>query len=98
MPGVQKPHCRPCSSLKAAWIGLSAPSAISPSTVVIERPSACTPNSVQDFTGCAVEQDRARAAARRVAPDVRAGEPQVLADHVDQELARLDVHACARCR
>ena len=51
MPGVQKPHCRPCSCLNAAWIGWSCPSWSSPSTVVTSRPSACTPNIVQDLIG-----------------------------------------------
>ena len=51
MPGVQNPHCRPCSSLNAAWIGSRPAAVASPSTVVTERPSACTPNSVHDFTG-----------------------------------------------
>ncbi len=51
MPGVQKPHCSPCSSLKAAWIAWSCPSWSSPSTVVTSRPSACTPNIVQDLIG-----------------------------------------------
>src|SRR2546426_2427590 len=51
IPGVQKPHWRPCSSLNATWTGSSSAPAASPSTVVTSRPSACTPNTVQDFTG-----------------------------------------------
>src|SRR6266511_3281970 len=51
MPGVQKPHCRPCSCLKAAWMGWSWPSLSSPSTVSIPRPSACTARNVQDLIG-----------------------------------------------
>ena len=51
IPGVQNPHCRPCSSLNAAWIGCSSPFVLSPSTVVIERPSACTASIVHDFIG-----------------------------------------------
>ena len=41
--------------------------------------------------GPAVHEDRAGAAVGRVAPDVGAGQPQDLADHVDQQEARLDV-------
>ena len=84
-PGVQKPHCSPCSAMKPSCSGWSLPSCSSPSTVVISRPSACTAKTVQDLTGSAVEQDRAGAAVARVAADVRAGEPQDLADQVDQE-------------
>src|SRR6266542_4268204 len=51
MPGVQKPHCRPCSCLKAAWMGWSWPSVSSPSTVSTARPSACTARKVQDLMG-----------------------------------------------
>ena len=41
--------------------------------------------------GAAVHDDRAGAAVARVAPDVGAGEPQVLAEEVDQQQPRLDV-------
>src|SRR6516162_3002101 len=50
MPGVQKPHCRPCSSLNPSCNGCSCPSFISPSTVSTSSPSACTANMVHDFT------------------------------------------------
>src|SRR5215469_3403028 len=50
MPGVQKPHCRPCSSLNPSCSGWSWPSFISPSTVMISPPSACTANMVHDLT------------------------------------------------
>src|SRR5579875_588071 len=39
----------------------------------------------------AVDEDRACAAARRVATDVRPGQPQVLAEEVDEKQARLDL-------
>ncbi len=51
IPGVQKPHCSPWSSLNAAWMGCSSPLALSPSTVVIERPSAWTASIVHDLMG-----------------------------------------------
>ena len=65
--------------------------AIRPSTVVISRPRAWTANIVQDFSGHAVEEDGARAAARRVAADVRPGQSERLADEVDEQEPRLDV-------
>src|SRR6478735_7933379 len=50
MPGVQKPHCKPCSSLNPSCNGCSAPFDGNPSTVMISPPSACTANTVHDFT------------------------------------------------
>ncbi len=54
----------------------------------LEAPSACTANTVQLFTADAVQVDRARAAARRVAADVRPGERQVLTDEMDEQRTR----------
>src|SRR5262245_43231965 len=51
MPGVQKPHCRPCFSVKPSCTGWSLPPCSSPSTVVMLAPSACTASTVQDLTG-----------------------------------------------
>ena len=51
IPGVQNPHCRPCSSWKPCWTGSSTPSCSRPSTVVISRPAALAARIVQDFTG-----------------------------------------------
>ena len=49
IPGVQKPHWRPCWSQNACWSGWSvAPLAI-PSIVVISWPSAWTASIVQHF-------------------------------------------------
>src|SRR5229473_4187108 len=51
MPGVQKPHCRPCISRKPSCSACSVPSAAAiPSMVRRLPPSACTAKSVQDFT------------------------------------------------
>ena len=56
MPGVQNPHCRPCSCRNAAWTGCSSPPAspapfmARPSAVVTSCPAACTVSTVQDFT------------------------------------------------
>src|SRR5262245_45630944 len=51
IPGVQKPHWRPCSTWKPSWIGSSSPPAPRPSTVVTSRPSACTARTEHDLTG-----------------------------------------------
>ena len=52
MPGVQKPHCRPCFSQKPSWSGCSWPPCATPSMVSIAWPSACTANMVQLLTPC----------------------------------------------
>src|SRR5581483_7871775 len=50
-PGVQNPHCSPCSSRNACWTGLNPPSrGAMPSIVVIAAPSACTANIRHDRT------------------------------------------------
>src|SRR3990172_8533428 len=45
--------------------------------------------------GLAVEQHRAGAARRGVTADVRAGQPEALAEHVDEQLARLELQFVA---
>src|ERR1700694_2143138 len=50
IPGVQKPHWRPCSSMKPCWMGSRSPLLASPSTVRISRPSAIAASTVQDLT------------------------------------------------
>ena len=50
IPGVQNPHCRPCSSLNPSWIGCSSLAVARPSTVVTSCPSACTASIVQLLT------------------------------------------------
>src|SRR5438309_1384012 len=52
MPGVQKPHCRPCSSQNACCRGCSVVPLARPSMVVIAAPSAWTAKMVQDLTLC----------------------------------------------
>ena len=49
MPGVQNPHCSPCSCLNPSWIGCSSLADARPSTVVTSRPSTCTASIVQDL-------------------------------------------------
>ena len=49
MPGVQKPHCRPCWSQKACWSGWRVAPAAMPSMVLIVAPSAWTASIVHDL-------------------------------------------------
>ena len=62
-----------------------------PSIVVTSAPSACTASTVHDFTGSPVQMDGAGAAVGRVAADVRAGQPELVAQRVDQQQPRLDL-------
>ena len=84
MPGVQKPHCSPCSAWKARCTGCISPSSPSarPSTVGPRAPSACAASTVHDFDRLPVQQDRAGPAGAGVAADVGRGE----AGHVAQEV------------
>ena len=91
MPGVQNPHCSPCSSLKAAWIAWSCPSWNSPSTVVTSRPSACTPNIVQDLIGRPSSSTVQAPQLVVSQPTCVPGEPELLPDQVREEHPRLDV-------
>ena len=58
IPGVQKPHCRPCSLMKPCCTGSSAPPTSRPSTVRTARPSAIAASTVQLFTGTLVQPAR----------------------------------------
>ena len=61
-----------------------------PSTVMMSAPSAPTASIRHDRTVSPFDQHGAGAAHAVLAPDVGAGEPQRVAEHVDQEPARLD--------
>ena len=50
MPGVQKPHWRPCFSQNAVWIGWSSSPSARPSMVLMVGPSAWTASIVHDLT------------------------------------------------
>ena len=50
MPGVQKPHCRPCISWNAFCTGCRRVGSPMPSIVVTSDPSAWTASTVHDFT------------------------------------------------
>ena len=59
--------------------------------VVTLAPSICQAKTVQDFHCLAVHVHDAGAALRRVAAHMGAGEPQVLAQELHQQGARVDV-------
>src|SRR5262244_1286647 len=70
IPGVQKPHCRPWLSRNASCSGLSLSGlGASPSTVVIEWPSACT---------ASIRQERAERSSNRMvqAPHTPCSQPR----------------------
>ena len=50
IPGVQNPHCSPCSALKPSWSGCSSLAVARPSTVSTVCPSTWTASIVQDLT------------------------------------------------
>ena len=91
IPGVQKPHWRPCFSQKAAWSGWrSSPDAM-PSMVVTLAPSAWTASTVHDFTAMPSRWIGAGAALAGVAADMRACQVEVLADGLDEEASGFDL-------
>ena len=96
MPGVQKPHWRPCFSQNAAWSGWRASPSARPSIVRTLEPSAWTASIVQRLHGHAVDVDGAGAALARVAADVGAGQVQVLAQGLDEQPSGLDVQLAWR--
>ena len=51
IPGVQNPHCRPCSVMNPCWMGSSSPFCSRPSTVRTSCPLAIAASMVQLFTG-----------------------------------------------
>ena len=69
-----------------------------PSIVVTSAPSAWTASTRAALHRLAVEVDGARAAVGRVAADVRAGEPERVAQEVDQQQARFDLGALLQRR
>ena len=91
MPGVQKPHCRPCSSRNACCTGSSCRPAARPSAVVTVRPLACTASTVQDFTD-SPSSSTVQAPQDVVSqPTLAARRPQALAQVVDEQQPRLDL-------
>ena len=89
MPGVQNPHCSPCSSLKPSCSGCSSLAVARPSTVRDLAPVDLDGQHRAGLHRPAVDQHRARAAVGRVAAHVRAGQPEPAADQVGQQQPRL---------
>ena len=91
IPGVQKPHCRPCSSLKPSWMGCSSLGR----RQALDRGDLVTVGLDGEHRAAldrlAVEQDRAGAAVRRVAAGVGAGQVEALAQQVGQQQPGLDL-------
>src|SRR5712691_5803697 len=85
MPGVQNPHCRPCSARNARCTGCISPELVaSPSTVTTSRPSAWAASTVHDFTDCP--------SSRTVqAPQELDEQGAIL--HLRSDLAAVDGHA-----
>ena len=96
IPGVQKPHWRPCCSWNARWIGCSSPFAPGPrpSDRRSRRPgrrgsSRTAPSSPSTFTVHAPHE-------LGVASDVGAGQAQLLAQHVHEQPPRLHLEGVHR--
>jgi hypothetical protein len=85
MPGVQKPHCSPCSSQKPFLQRMQLAALLEPSTVMTLRRRPARRSTVHDFTGSPSSSTVQAPQWRRVAADVRAGQPQVLAQEVDEQ-------------
>ena len=93
MPGVQNPHCRPWHCAKPSCTGSSCPRCSSPSTV--QHPVAVGhrgQHGARLHRGL-VQPDHAGPAVGGVAAPVRPGQPQLVAQEVDQQQPRLDRRA-----
>ena len=96
MPGVQKPHWRPCFSQKAACIGWSV---VAVGEALDGHDLGAVGLDREHRAGLdrpAVDVDGAGAALAGVAADVRAGQVEVLAQRLDEEASRLDVELAGR--
>ena len=90
MPGVQKPHCSPWRAMKPFSTGSSSPSRSRSSTVRTSWPPAMAASIVQDLTGSPSTQTTQVPQLLVSHPQVRLGEPELVAEKVDQEEAALD--------
>ena len=96
MPGVQKPHWRPCFSQKAACIGWSS----SPVGQALDGRDVGAVRLDGEHRARLdrppIDVDGAGAALAGVAADVGAGQVEVLAQGLDEEASRLDVELPGR--
>ena len=91
MPGVQKPHWRPCWSQNACWRGWRvAPSAM-PSIVLTSAPSAWTASIVQDFALSPLTWTVHAPQLLVSQPMWVPGQAEDVAEEVDEQEPRLDV-------
>ena len=65
----------------------------SPSTVPSRAPLACTANIKQERTGSSSNKNGARAADAVLTADMCPGESEIIANEIDQELARFHLAA-----
>ena len=92
IPGVQKPHWRPCFSQKAVWSGCSVVGTGGHAFDRRDRGAVGLDGEHRArLHGPAIDVDGARAALAGVAADVGAGQVEVLAEGLDEEASRLDV-------
>ena len=87
IPGVQMPHCAPPVSRNACWSVAQRPRS---AQALHRRDRAPRRLADRDQAGVdhgSVEQDAARAALALAAALLRAGQPEVLAQHVEQAAA-----------
>ena len=89
-PGVQKPHCTASCATNAACTGCSSSPCARPSMVVTLRPPTSTASSMHEATGHAIEPDGAGRARAAVAADLGSGQPELIAQYVDQRRRRFD--------
>ena len=91
IPGVQKPHCRPCLFQKLSWSGWSCSPSASPSIVVTSAPVGLHRQGGAGLGRHAVDEHGAGAALARVAADLRAGLLRDDPDEMDQQQSGLDL-------
>jgi len=85
IPGVQNPHCRPCLSQNACWTGMKLPVL---RDALDGRDLAAFELHGEERAALrrlAVDEDGTRSALTRVAADVRPGQPEHVAQEMDEE-------------
>ena len=91
IPGVQKPHWRPWWSTNACWIGMQAAAL----REALDRRHLGAGGLEREYGAAlhraAVDEHRAGAALARVAADVSAGQPQPVAQRMDEQRPPLDL-------
>ena len=90
-PGVQKPHCSAKLLTNASWIGCSVPSLRQPLDRRHVAPVGLNREHQARLHERAVHEHRAGAAFADDAADVRAGQPELLAQKVHEQRSRLDL-------